>query len=276
VFSVTEIYNPQANTWRRGPAMLTGRAGTQAAVIGDKFYIPGGSLQQGSEVAGVHEVFLAQTGTLYFPHVPMGGGLSTELILTNPSDATPALGVLEFFSPAGEPVPVTINGQSQSRHSYVVPPYGATTVRLQAVGDEPLRVLYGVASTDVAMNGNVLFRSGPSLAGVDAGVGLRRFITPVQVDEAGQLNTGLALANPGSDPAALVLALRDERGAVQATASLTLAPRSQTARFITEWFPGVRLSDFRGTLTGTSTANVAGVALLVGGTQITSLPLRGE
>lgn len=276
VFDVTEIYNPQTNTWRRGPPMLTPRHGAGAAVIGDKIYMPGGAARQGLETVSVHEVLLGRTGTVYFPHIPAGGGLMTEITLTNFSDTLPALGVLEFYDQNGDPASLNVDGRPQNSLSLNVPPYGSVTFRAQAAPNEPIRIVYGVASTDNPLNGSVLFRSGASVAGVGAGALLRRFIMPAQVSASSGENTGLALLNYSSGTASITLTLRNERGTTLGATTIDLPGNHQTARFITDFFPVLGAADFRGTLVATSTAGVAGVAILVSGTQLTSLPLVGE
>ncbi|MBK8901461.1 MAG: hypothetical protein IPM53_09785 [Anaerolineaceae bacterium] len=43
-FDLVEIYNPETNTWRRGPALNFPRAGFAAATIDGKIYVAGGEL----------------------------------------------------------------------------------------------------------------------------------------------------------------------------------------------------------------------------------------
>lgn len=276
VYAVTEIYNPQQNQWRTGPPMPTPRHGTGAALINNSIYVPGGAQGQGIEISRVTEVLLGSVEALFLPHVPVGNGMSTEITLTNFSTDLPASGVMEFFAPSGEPTTLNINGRLLGSVPLAIAPHGSATFTAEAGLTDPLRVVYAAVFTDYPLNGGVIFRSGPSVAGVAAGRLFRRFLLPVQVNESRQTNTGLALLNPGADAATVTLTLNKEDGTELASTSVSLQAARQFSRFITEFFPEVNFSNFRGTIVGSSSKAIAGVTILVTGTQLTSIPLTGE
>ena len=88
-------------------------------------------------------------------------------------------------------------------------------------------------------------------------------------------DVGVGITNPGSTDASVTMTLRDARGNVASTRTLTVAARQQTSAFIGEFFansPAIP-SQFDGTLTLTSTTPVAIVALRFTGTKFTTIPI---
>jgi N-acetylneuraminic acid mutarotase len=57
VFHEIEQYDPATDSWSSLPDMTVPRHGYQAAVIGDRMYLPGGSLSQGLDPTTTHTVF---------------------------------------------------------------------------------------------------------------------------------------------------------------------------------------------------------------------------
>lgn len=88
-------------------------------------------------------------------------------------------------------------------------------------------------------------------------------------------DVGVGITNPGSIDAFVTMTLRDARGNVAATKSITVRSRHQTSQFVGEFFAGgpALPSGFDGTLTLTSNTPVAIVALRFTGTKFTTIPI---
>ncbi|HEY2934679.1 MAG TPA: hypothetical protein VGK99_23345 [Acidobacteriota bacterium] len=97
-------------------------------------------------------------------------------------------------------------------------------------------------------------------AGVGSSVTLTDFVLPV--DATGTFNTGLALFNPGTGTATILLRLINASGQETARITITLAAGAHIAKFVAgagEFFPSV--SNFRGTLAVSSNVPIAAVTL---------------
>lgn len=102
------------------------------------------------------------------------------------------------------------------------------------------------------------------------------------VNTSGRLsrNVGVAIANPGEDPAEVALRLYDDQGTLLADYAssndpLVVGPGEQVAKYVTELFssqPEV-LSDFTGTLDITSSPAVAIIGIRARGENFSTLPV---
>jgi hypothetical protein len=97
------------------------------------------------------------------------------------------------------------------------------------------------------------------------------------VNSTGRLsrNLGVAIVNPSSSNANVTLTLRKEDGSVLGTASVTVAARQQTSKFVTELFsnqPSVP-SDVTGMLSIISATPVSVIGLRFRGTNFSTLPV---
>jgi hypothetical protein len=67
VFEENEAYDPVTNTWRSLQPMMTPRHGINAAVIGNRIYLPGGATRAGlggiEGTVGINEVFIVTEGS---------------------------------------------------------------------------------------------------------------------------------------------------------------------------------------------------------------------
>lgn len=61
IFHEAEVYDPATDTWSSLPDMTVPRHGFGAAVIGERMYLPGGSISQGIDVQATHSVFFFET-----------------------------------------------------------------------------------------------------------------------------------------------------------------------------------------------------------------------
>jgi hypothetical protein len=192
--------------------------------------------------------------TLVFPHFADGGGWSTQLILTNPTNQT-LLGTGQLFtagsaSESAQPLSLSLNGQSPtSSFSYSIPPHGA------------LRLSTGNASTNlnagwvkivptglVAPSGSAIFsfrRDGITVAeasvpALPLGFAFRSYVeTSGMFGQVGSMQSGLAVANPSSEPIRIDFELRRLDGASAGSTSVTVPAGGQVAKFINELFPNL-------------------------------------
>jgi hypothetical protein len=217
---------------------------------------------------------------LHFAQVGNGQGLVSDLVLTNPSSASPVTGRVEFFGDDGDPLELSLASPSGRFFAvdFTVPPLGATRV----VTDGGGALVAGAArvTADRRLGGVVRFTiPGVGTTGVGESQASRAFLTPAR---RSAINTGLALHNPGKDPVRLRLTLRSAAGVPPpgGRALLDLPALGHTARFIDELFGGLHLSGFEGTL-GVEVmgpGEVAATALELGGAagQFTTLPVIAE
>ena len=205
-----------------------------------------------------------------FPHFADGGGWSTELLLVNPTDAA-INGNVQFISPSGQPVFVSINNQSGGNFTYSIPARSARSFITSGVGPDTRAgsVVVVPSRGSVLPTGTLVFALRRSDVVVsEAGVALAaagsKFRVYVEATEGfgtgavGSMQSGLAIANPTSIDVAVRLELVNPSGASVAVTTITLPPESQIAKFLSDapGFENVSLP-FQGMLRVTSSAPIA-------------------
>src|SRR6266404_4836349 len=133
------------------------------------------------------------------------------------------------------------------------------SVALWLTGQASVQVGYTVLTVDAGNSipmGSALFtyRNSSGVFVSEAGVGSADLMRSgrIFVDEAGT-KTGVALVNPSPQSStAITLILRDAAGTEIDRQPLTLGPRQQTARYISDWF-SKQSPGFTGSLTFIST-----------------------
>jgi hypothetical protein len=108
-------------------------------------------------------------------------------------------------------------------------------------------------------------------------------LVPIEVSAATSTNVGIAIANPNTALASLILTLRRSDGTQFSTTTINISARRQISRFVTELFPGavqggfsnttVIPAEFSGTLVVTSNAPVSTLALKLRGEDFSVLPV---
>ena len=100
----------------------------------------------------------------------------------------------------------------------------------------------------------------------------------VNLDSKSGSNTGVALVNPNAIPASVSLSLMNQQGINIGTRTLTVGPRQQVSRFVTELFGG--LPEMAAPLTGllflSSTEPVGVLGLAFNGPSFVSLPVATQ
>jgi len=201
------------------------------------------------------------SGTVVVPHFADGGGWVTQIFLVNPT-GNPMTGNVQFTNPDGAAANVTIEGQTDSTFAYTVA--GRSSQKLRTAGATSTTTS---GSVRVVPNGGgsaptplVLFSYKPAMITVsEAGVPVTSgtaFRMYVESSGAGNIQSGIAVANTSSSPATVTFDLSTLSGATAGVAPVTLnMPGSgQAAKVLSDIFPSLG-SSFRGVLRITTTAS---------------------
>lgn len=217
------------------------------------------------------------TKYLYFAQFGNGGGFSSDLVLTNPSESDSTTGKIEFFDDDGRPMPIGLVGYTQPASSveFSIAPLGSFRVSTDGKGN--LSSGSAIVSSTHTVGGVVRFtQQGIGTSGVGASDPGTVFITPVRTTTGG-INTGIAVQNTEGGTTDLSLSLRTAAGLQIGSAAIRNFPgRGHTAMFITQLFPGVVPAGFEGTFVVQSTGvQIAATAVEMGGEagQFTTLPV---
>ena len=130
---------------------------------------------------------------------------------------------------------------------------------------------------DVGVGGTILFSGeGLGVAGVGAvQPSANRFLVPIESNAGSGISPGIALSNPGSVTLDVTVRLRRTDGTLveNATATITLPPENQVAQFPDQIFPGVDLSDFKGSIEVESPVPITGLAIRLSPGQFATFPV---
>ncbi|MDA2931185.1 hypothetical protein MYX84_14785, partial [Acidobacteria bacterium AH-259-O06] len=234
-------------------------------------------------VEDTEDKILSATGKLevslamYFAQFGDGQGLTSELLLTNPSATLTASGRADFLDDNGLSLAVSFAGQVASSVDFSIAPLGVVTISTDGQGD--LVVGSAVVTSDNNVGGVMRFSiANTGIAGVGKSQPLSGFIIPVR-RKLGGINTGIAIHNTESQAVTLNLTLRDPQGQEVANGAKTienLPAGGHLAQFIDELFLTAETDDFEGTLVVQVTGGkVAATALELGteAGQFTTLPV---
>ena len=206
---------------------------------------------------------LQENFEIYFAQFGNGEGLTSEVVLINPSRSTTANGNIEFFDDEGGPflleeeAKVTSGFSSQvfagtgNVFEFSIAPLGRVSIATDGRGD--LAAGSAAVTSETPVSGVVRFSlRGVGIAGVGPSRAVTGFVVPVR-RQSGGINTGIAVHNVGEQSVGLELTLRDSQGQVVAEANLVDFPASgHLARFIggtgDAFFAQVDTNDFQGTV----------------------------
>ena len=178
---------------------------------------------------------------LVFPHLAVGGGYVTQLVLFNRGSQA-ASGQVRFFASSGSPLTLRANNSNVSELSYTIQPDGVYQVDLESLSG--LNVGYATltaAAPNTAPAATVVFRFVKDNTVVtEAAVAAVRQTTlsRIYVDYLGS-RTGVAMANPSQQATVATLTLMDRYGVVESTTTVPLAAGAHVARFVDELFDNV-------------------------------------
>ncbi len=180
------------------------------------------------------------TQPLYFPHVAIGGGYTTQIILFSRSSRT-VQGKVRFFKDDGTPFQLATG----SEPAYSIAPNGA--YRLELRGDNELQQGFAVVTLetgDIVPSGTLIYQyrvnegtPGERLA-TETGVAAMNATTKARIfiDKAGSF-TGVAIANPGNPATSVTLELFDRQGTSVGTTSINIPAGGHTAKLDWQLFP---------------------------------------
>jgi M6 family metalloprotease-like protein len=215
------------------------------------------------------------TETTSFPHFANGGGLSSSLMLVNPSATQTSSGTVRFFDTAGQPMAVPIAGLTQANVVQInIPPRGAAFLATDGLGG--LSVGSAMITSDIPVSATLLFSGPLGLAGVPAVRPSARFRIPVDIAQGRKTDTGLAISNPSDSAIHVWVRLVDEHGAQGqgAYVQFDLPARGQIAKFPAEIFTSFPAAEnFRGSFVVEASHPVCGLGLLVVDQELATLPV---
>jgi hypothetical protein len=217
-----------------------------------------------------------ESNTLYFAQFGNGQGVSSTLLLINPSATTKASGTVQLLGSDGKPLSVSINGTIQNgEFSFETPPQGIAFYKTD--GEGGLVVGSAKVNSDIPIGGTILFAGDIGVAGVAAVRPSTDFLVPIESDNSIGVQTGVALSNPSGSTVGVTFLLRDTSGALvpNGVVAVSLAGNGQLSRFAEQIFQGqgINFSQFRGTLEVVAAAPVSGMAILVGPGRLATLPI---
>ena len=206
-------------------------------------------------VRGAPAVLLAKP--IFFPQIGGGGGLSTTFTVLNPTEKV-ATAALRFYNDDGSPRDFNLRGIPESAAFFELA--SGDSRRLTAFDDSP-NVTAGWAilesNTNIAGVINFDLRDGAGVLQSRVAVlgteKASKYAIPVQVNTAARLDTGVAIANVGSDPVTVTLRLMDsdgiERAVLVPLKMDPLPPQGHVAAFVTELFSDqLEIGNFQGKL----------------------------
>jgi sugar lactone lactonase YvrE len=215
------------------------------------------------------------TGEIFMPHFAVGGGWTTEIILTNPTSSF-IEGTVQFLDRLGNAANLTANGQTQSTFRYILPPREATrlkasgpaestetgSVHVLPVGSSPSPI--GVAIFSYQQAGVTVTEAGvPSSIAASAFRMYAETAGNFEQGAAGSIQSGIAVANLSSTPATVTLALDRLDGLPTGlTATLSVPGNGQLSTFLNQipGFSGVPVP-FQGVLRISSPTPISAVGL---------------
>jgi len=270
IFEENEAYDIDGDQWTTQQPMPLARHGIGAGVIGNRIYVPAGGPVAGYSVTAQSDFFEVDQD-LVLPQFVVGGGYRTEIVVSNPASRATEVEIA-LTDIGGSALNTTLDGVSRSTFSLTLPALASRTI-LAPDSSGPLRA------------GTVRIRARARLSafGIVRAAGLPATpIHPVARARSGifhvrfrrdQTNTGVAIANPSTESASLILTLINETGAEVSRIESTLPAGAQLSRFITELFPTLDQNDFAGTIAVRSTQPIAIAALALSTDGAVAIPV---
>jgi sugar lactone lactonase YvrE len=199
---------------------------------------------------------------LMFPHIAVGNGYTTQILLIN-SGGDPLKGVVRLVASGGGPLLARLSGRSISEFPYSLNPHGTLKAELEGVSGLSTGYAAVVPNVgSVAPMGAAVFQYRTSdVVITEAGVLAAPVTSEARlfVDNAGT-RTGVAVANPNAYPATVTLALMDGSGNPLFETIRDLPSGSHFAAFANELFPGM-VEGFNGLMEVRGSAPLSAVAL---------------
>ena len=199
--------------------------------------------------------------TLQIPQFAVGGGFSSDVVVTNRSSTEPAAVAIDVWDPEGNALDGNlILGVGADR--FDLSPSGSRTLTLSHDGSDLLTGSITVSS-NTPVSAVVRFDfQGTGITGVGTSPRLRAAIAPVR--RSGNLSGGVAIRNPELAAQTIDLELKDEDGLVVpgGEASRHIEAGGRIAEFIEQFFPEADTTDFKGEISIQARAGQIAVIVL--------------
>ncbi len=209
-----------------------------------------------------------KSAPIYFPQLADGGGYATTVVLLNTSNAAQS-GTLNTYAGDGSPLAVqTVNGPAGSAFAYSIPPGGTYVLRTDG---SPAATNVGWVSltpgsgTTTPVGAGIFEYSQNGVLTAESGIPSAALTTHARifVDTSEGHDTGLALANPGSGSASIVLTAYQMDGSTRAgtgQGSVVLNANGHAAGFVDQQIAGLP-AGFQGVLDIASSSPFAALTL---------------
>jgi hypothetical protein len=229
---------------------------------------------------------IASSASSFFPQVAVGGGYSTIFTITN-TGAGAASGTVTLTDQQANPF--SVNGALTDSFGITQPatagssfpfavPSGGTIFLSVTTGSAAKAGWANISSTGgtltaVATYDDTVGSVVQSIVGVPQAQPLQYMTFPVDNDTANQLDTVYGIANPGTQPISVKLALVGQDGTVIDAITKNLNPGTQIATYLKQDFSG--RTNFKGSLVlmGQNGATFVAVALQYKQNFLTVIPL---
>ena len=189
----------------------------------------------------------------YIPRFADGGGWNTEITLINTDGTDFSFVRLDFIAPSGQPVAVTINGQTASTFDFSIGGGDLLRIATDGTGTDTrggyIRVI--ALAHSARFNGFAIYNykksgvtvSTSSLPMLQPGSAFRLYVDESN-DTARQVQTGIAISNASSTTSSVFLELTDiNGGTTRFTSAIPIPPLGQLAKFLKE-IPGFETLPF--------------------------------
>ena len=215
-----------------------------------------------------------------FPHIAIGDGFTTQIVLINGTDQT-IRGQIRLTGTHGQPLVARVAENTASEFPYEIPPHGTFQAELEGIAS--LSVGYAVATPDPdytspAGTAIFLFRANNRLV-TEVSVRATPPTTAARIFvDHGGTRTGVAIANPGAQTAHMVITLLDRNGFPESSVTRELPAGNHLAIFAHELFPEL-LEGFTGLMEIQSTSPIVPITLKLttvnttNGLVLTTLPI---
>ena len=165
---------------------------------------------------------------LYFPHFFVGSGITSDIVMINPSETESVDAEIHFFGEQGEP----LNPITQEKATFAVPPFSTMTY-------SPYKQISGsaIVRSNGPMTGFVRYKIQElGTAGVPAwNFTAPRWLFPVRGEE---FRTGVAIFNPKDKDVSARVTVVDKSGNVLNSLGISVPARGKLVKFARELAPG--------------------------------------
>ena len=155
-------------------------------------------------------VACAQDATLVFPQIVDGGGIRSEIILSNPVNLEDS-GTISFWDSSGAAQSLMVSGTPQSSIAFSIPPGGVTKIETDGTGEPKSGYATVVANNEnTQITGSIIYAVDGFEVSVPSSPLSARY--HVFVERNSTANSGVAFANPGQEGITVTLLLLDQNG----------------------------------------------------------------